>query len=99
MTMSVDLIKHAMLQHPNDPDAAASLVVKYATIRQNVENRRATIKSIRAKAEESVRKLEGQVLCEHELRMYHGDPSGGSDSSEECIVCGELLCRKTVRFT
>lgn len=99
MTRLAEIIKHAIKQHPDDPDAAANLVVKYETIRQNVENRRATIKSIRVKAEESIRQLESQMLCEHPLRKYHGDPSGGSDSSEECLICGDLISRKSVRFT
>jgi hypothetical protein len=27
-------------------------------------------------------------LCHHDFTKYHADPAGGSDSFNECLVCG-----------
>jgi len=38
-------------------------------------------------------------LGKHEVQKGCHDPSGGSDRTVACQICGELLCNTTVRFT
>lgn len=61
--------------------------------------RRHTIERIRNYAEKKIKELESQQLCQHEFVETHGDPSGGSDSEDWCLVCGDCVTRKAVRFT
>ena len=32
-----------------------------------------------------------QLRCPHDSQTYHSDPSGGSDSSYECDLCGKEI--------
>lgn len=57
------------------------------------------IDNIRKEAEKKIKALRDQQLCQHEVIETHGDPSGGSDSEDWCLVCGDCVTRKAVRFT
>lgn len=61
--------------------------------------RRHQIDRIRIDAEKKIKELEAQQLCAHEFIETHGDPAGGSDSEDWCLVCGDCVTRKAVRFT
>jgi hypothetical protein len=39
-----------------------------------------------------------QDTCTHQVTTYHGDPSGGSDSSHTCDIC-QLSLDRSYRFT
>ena len=38
-----------------------------------------------------IKALRDSCSCDHRYTEYHGDPSGGSDSHETCLVCGEIV--------
>lgn len=98
MTLHKEVIRHA-LSVTSCAEDAAELLNHYQSMRNRVVDRDARIAKIRKKAEDDVRKLLSGSFCKHEVRKYHRDPSGGSDSHEECLICGEMLYEKPVRFT
>lgn len=80
----------------------ADTVAKFKAIsgvKAAAAKRRHTIERIRSDAEKKIKELEAQQLCTHEFVETHGDPAGGSDSEDWCLVCGECVTRKAVRFT
>lgn len=98
MTLHKEVIRHAM-SVTDCAEEAAELLSHYQAVQQRVADRQSRIDRIKKKAEDDIRKLLSASFCKHEVRKYHGDPSGGSDSHEECLICGEMLYEKPVRFT
>ncbi len=45
----------------------------------------------RASKDQNLDQLEASIQeeCKHWFTTYHGDPSGGSDSFDECQICGK----------
>ena len=72
------------------PEATAKLLQEYSDIRAKTLDRDRKVARIRKTAAEEIKKLEAEILCGHELTKRHCDPSGGSDSDEECLICGEI---------
>ena len=72
------------------PEATAKLLQDYSDIRAKVLDRDRKVAKIRKTAAEEIKKLEAEILCGHEVTKRHRDPSGGSDSDEECLICGEI---------
>lgn len=96
--LSKELVVHVLKNHP-DPDLAAELLEHYASLRRLTHERILAIEAVKKKAAKDIQKLCDEVICKHEITKNHGDPSGGSDSYEECLICGEEVPRKSVRFT
>lgn len=90
MELPIEVVKH-VLKKGLTPEDSAQLLEKYSDIRAKVLDRDRKIARIRKIAQEDVKKLEAEILCGHEVVKYHGDPSGGSDSREECLICGEIF--------
>jgi len=81
------------------PEDTVKLLQDYSDIRAKVLDRDRKIAKIRKTAQEQVKKLEDEVFCNHDVTKSHGDPSGGSDSHKECLICGDNIYEKCVRFT
>ena len=79
------------------PESTAQKLQEYSDIRAKVLDRYRKVAKIRKTAAEEIKKLEAEILCGHEVTKYHGDPSGGSDSHEECLICGETFKDKPYR--
>lgn len=79
------------------PEESAKLLEDYSDIRAKSLDRDKKIARIRKTAQEQVKKLEDEVFCNHDVTKYHGDPSGGSDSYDECLICGEIVQEKPYR--
>lgn len=81
-------------------ETAAEQIQNYERIRYSVQERNRKILALREKTEKTIAAMLKTTLCFHDVRKTHGDPSGGSDSHEECLVCGETLyAKRGVRFT
>jgi hypothetical protein len=93
-----EVIAHAIRSTPS-PEKAAELIEKYESRREKVAARRRKAQSIRDRAEKEIEAIMQMEICNHEIRKTHGDPSGNGDSEEECLICGEWLHEKQVRFT
>lgn len=98
MGLPKEVIAHAIRSTPY-PEKAAELIEKYESRREQVAARRRKAKSIMERAEKEVEAIMQMEICQHEIRKNHGDPSGNGDSEEECLICGEWLHEKPVRFT
>ena len=97
-----DLPREVLLQvlrTHSDPEIAAGFIEEYSLRRKRAVQRMLDIEALKKKAAKEIQKLCDEVICEHEITKNHGDPSGGSDSYEECLICGEEVPRKSVRFT
>ena len=90
MELPIEVVKH-VLKKGLTPEESAKLLEGYSDIRAKALDRNRKIARIRKTAAEDVKKLESEILCGHEVTKYHGDPSGGSDSHEECLICGEIV--------
>lgn len=69
------------------------------SIRQRSLNRDSKIYNIKKKAEEEIKSLMAEEICPHEFIKTHGDPSGGSDSAEQCLVCEAFLPKREYRWS
>lgn len=81
-------------------EETAKLLQEYSDIRAKVLDRDRKIAKIQKIAEEQIgqiRKLRSEVFCNHDVTKSHGDPSGGSDSHEECLICGDIVQDKPYR--
>lgn len=96
MTLPREVIE-SVFRRCETAEQAADLIERYERIRSRVVERSRKITMMRSKTEEDIRKLNEETLCDHPLRKYHGDPSGGSDSHESCLVCGETIPDKGYR--
>ena len=93
----MDLHEKIMLAVLNMQLSSEDTVAKFRAIsgvKAAVAKRRHQIERIRNDAEKKIKALEDQKLCTHEFIETHGDPSGGSDSEDWCLVCGECVTRK-----
>jgi hypothetical protein len=98
--MAIDLpdeVVSRILRKGLSPEVSMKLLQDYSDIRAKALDRDRKIARIRKTAAEEIKKLEGEILCGHEVTKYHGDPSGGSDSHEECLICGEIVQDKPYR--
>ena len=98
MTLPAEVLVHAM-QLESDPVKAAKLILKYAAKRDRVAARKAKAAAIMLAAKKQVAELMHDDICEHDVRKAHCDPSGNGDTAYECLICGEWLYEKAVRFT
>ena len=98
MALSREVILHVFRTASSATEAADALL-RLETIRDKVIERSRKIALMKSQTDSAIRKMMEQVLCKHDVRSTHGDPSGGSDSYEECLICGEAIVRKSVRFT
>ena len=96
--LSKELVVHVLKNHP-DPDLAAELLDHYASLRRRAYERVLMVSAIKKRAAKEIQELCDEVICKHEITKTHGDPSGGSDRYEECLICGEEVPGKPVRFT
>jgi hypothetical protein len=96
MELPIEVVLH-VLKRGLTPEESTKLLVDYSDIRAKLLDRDRKIARIRKTAAEDVKKLESEILCGHEVTKYHGDPSGGSDSHEECLICGEIVQDKPYR--
>lgn len=98
MAMPAEVIAHA-IRATSSPEKAAEWIVEYEKRRDQVNQRNLQAEWIVADARERVAALMKEPLCAHEVRKRHADPSGGSDSHETCLICGEIITHKEARFT
>lgn len=73
------------------PEETMAKLCKYAGWCSRVNAREQKIRQIEAEADRKVRELRSEMLCCHDITETQGDPSGGSDSSCVCVICGEVL--------
>lgn len=98
----MDLHEKIMLAVLNMRLSPADTVAKFKAIsgvKAAAAERRHKIDRIQKESALKIKALEDQQLCQHEFVETHGDPSGGSDSEDWCLVCGDCVTRKAVRFT
>lgn len=81
----------------SDSDLIFKELKDLSLIRQRSINRDLKIENIRKKAEEEIRSLMAEEICLHEFTKTHGDPSGGSDSTTQCLVCDKVLPKREYR--
>lgn len=93
-----EVLLHVLRKH-SDPEIAAGVIEEYSLRRKRAVQRMVDIEAIKKKAAKDIQRLCDEVICKHEITKNHGDPSGGSDSYEECLICGEEVSRKVPRFT
>jgi hypothetical protein len=88
-----------VIQMADSPEDAANLLQEYECRRERVSHRDKKVEGIKKNAALKVAELMAEEICHHEITKCHSDPSGGSDRSEECLICGDWICDKLVRFT
>jgi hypothetical protein len=81
------------------PDEEADLLREYGKRRDAAIARDRAIEKIEIDSAKKIAALRAKIICTHEETKSHGDPSGGSDSHEECLICGDCIYEKRVRFT
>lgn len=79
------------------PEEEADLLREYSERRTRTIIRDRAITQIEETSRKKIAALRAEVLCKHEVTKYHGDPSGGSDSHEECLICGDCVYDKPYR--
>jgi heme oxygenase len=80
-----------VLKSAQSPEDAADLLAEYGERRRKEWQRGLDIEKIQHDATKKIVALQKVKICNHEYTRYHGDPSGGSDSSEECLICGRYI--------
>lgn len=90
MNVSDELVRK-VLKMGLTPDEEADLLREYGKRRDEAEKRDREIVRIEEDAKKKISALKSRILCKHEITRYHGDPSGGSDSHEECLICGDCI--------
>lgn len=96
MNVSDELVRK-VLKMGLTPDEEADLLRKYGQIRDRVNARDRAVTKIETDSAKKIAALRSEVLCLHEETKSHGDPSGGSDSHEECLICGDCIYNKSYR--
>lgn len=83
------------------PEEAADKIERYELIRSRAIERSRKIAMMKSQTEKDIQRMLDEKFCDHDVRKTHGDPAGGSDSHEECLICGqEISCtHKEIRFT
>lgn len=98
MSLPVEVLTHA-IRWSKTPEAAAQLILVYEDMQRRVAERKRDAASILKIANARVAEMMLEVLCDHTVTKRHADPSGGSDSHETCLICGEIITHKEARFT
>ena len=93
------LVNRILLLCDGDHGKALAMMQKFTNIRRSSQDRARKIQKIRSEAEAAIIAVQKQFDCEHEFCESHGDPSGNGDSEEQCLICGEWIGQKAVRFT
>lgn len=96
MNVSDELVRK-VLKMGLSPDQEADLLREYGKRRDRVIVRDRAIEKIEQDSAKKIAALRSEVLCLHEETKSHGDPSGGSDSHEECLICGDCIYDKPYR--
>ena len=96
--ISREVIEFA-IRSTSSPEEAADKIERYERIRARAVERSRKIAMMKSQTDNDIRKMMQLSICNHEVRKTHGAPSGGSDSHEECLVCGEQISQREVRFT
>jgi hypothetical protein len=96
MNVSDELVRK-VLKMGLTPDEEADLLRTYGQIRDRAVIRDRAIAQIEEASRKKIASLREQKFCNHEITKYHGDPSGGSDSHEECLICGDCIYDKPYR--
>jgi len=78
-------------------DKIESILTKVSICQDNITKAKIRHQKEMGELKLSLEKV--QKTCGHEVNTYHGDPSGGSDSSHTCDICQLLLDRHKYRFT
>jgi hypothetical protein len=99
MSLPKEVLVYAIGLCNGDPVKSATLIKGYEAVRDSVYERNRKIEKIRKNAESEIAKLMSVVLCKHDCVETKHDPSGGSDRSNTCLICGEILNEPNVRFT
>lgn len=81
------------------PEQAADKLEEYTRIRERVAANKRKSQDMIADTNAAVKALLDSVKCPHEVTCSHGDPSGNGDTAYECLVCGEWVYDKQVRYT
>lgn len=91
-----DIIKIAMAEHPNNPDAVAKLVEESMCIRGHVDQFKVDMDTEFKRHESKIKELKQKIadvqkecVCPGGALTFHGDPSGGRDSFHRCRICGK----------
>ncbi len=76
----------------------ADALEEQRSIRQKIAGINLCIKEENEYRNKSIKELESerkkiQLRCKHTSIEFHSDPSGGSDSSRECLICGKDMKR------
>lgn len=98
MSLPKEVLIHA-IKTTGSPEKAAALYSEYEQIRQKAISRVLKVQGIRSKADEDIAKILADKICRHDVRKTVGDPSGNGGSYEECLICGENIYERAVRFT
>jgi len=93
--MNIDLIKKLKVGRENSTVLIAELEHCDKTIR-NIDKIRTELSREYGEHNKKINELskklsDEQLQCSHPLTTYHGDPSGGSDSSTFCDICGKEI--------
>jgi hypothetical protein len=79
------------------PEQEADLLKEYGERRDETIRRDREIVRIEDDAKKKIAALRAKSSCKHEIVKYHGDQSGGSDSHEQCLICGDCIYDKPYR--
>lgn len=93
MDVTEKLLKHIHEKHGTDPAAVSKAIGEYQGICRDLHAVGGQIRRLKEKYDEDLDRLKKKKAkiekqCDHPDVSFHGDPSGGSDSHEECNVCG-----------
>ena len=91
MGLSTELLVEAIDRCHGNGQSSADLIQKWELQRQAVKDRDQRIREMHKKHEEALLSLMSSVLCSHDLLKRVADPSGGSDRTYECAICGEYV--------
>lgn len=99
MSLPREVLKYIMESTSGCSEKSIDLIMEYESIRQRVADRNRRVATIKREAEERITDLMNQKICKHQVTKTHGDPSGNGDTTIECLICGEFIRERSVRFT
>lgn len=92
MELPSEVVRHVLKQGLPESEAMSRLE-RYSEQRRKSHERSQKIERMQADHAAKIKKMLAEELCTHEVVKYHGDPSGGSDSDEQCLICGAYVGR------
>jgi hypothetical protein len=100
MELPDKVIKYVLMSN-SSADEKFNLLDKFSRARSRTLERQKKVERIQKESATKIAELLKEVICDHEITEYHGDPSGGSDSEEQCLICGVWVDekRRKVRST